>query len=132
MNLGAFEPYALLLKLGLVAVLAGSLFVGGCVYGDRARAAKDQAALLKASGDLATCAASLDAASSRFREIDAATAQAAKDADARTAQAQQSEAQARAGQLVLADRLAELQRQADIDKQTCSIEEARVCGSALH
>lgn len=131
MNLGAFEPYALLLKLGLVAVLAGSLFVGGCVHGQRSQTKQDQAALMKASGDLSNCAASLDAASNRFMEIDAATAHAATEAKARTAQAQQAEQQARAGQQVLAAQLLELQRQADADKQTCSIEEARVCGSAL-
>lgn len=129
--IATLDPYALLIKLGLVAALVGALFVGGCVHGQRGQASKDQAALMKASGDLGNCAASLDAASLRFREIDAATAQAQKDAAQRATQAQQAEQQARAGQQALASQLLELQRQAERDKQTCSIEEARVCGSVL-
>lgn len=127
----ALGPYEILIKVATVGALASALFIGGCVHGKKAQAAKDQAALVKASGELNDCSGSLSAASRRFEEIDAATKLAKQTADQRTKQAQQDEQQAINSQRVLGQQLADLKKQSDEDKKTCSIEEARICGSVL-
>ena len=131
MNLGAFEPYALLLKLGLVAVLAGSLFVGGCVHGERAQAEKDAKKLAAAATALGNARDSLRAAATTFDEISAMTranaAAAAKQVAAGEAQAKQAKAdKARSDK-----RAADLEKQLRDERAGCVDAGRRVCGIPL-
>ena len=125
------SPYALLLKLGLVAVVAGSLFVGGCVHGERAQAAKDQARLSAAATALGNARDSLRAAATTFDEISAMTranaAAAAKQVAAGEAQAKQ----AKADKVRSDKRAADLEQQLRDERTGCVDAGRRVCGIPL-
>ena len=131
MNLGAFEPYALLLKLGLVAVLAGSLCVGGCVHGDKARAAKDAKKLIAAASALGDARDSLRAAATTFDQISAQArinaAAAAKQIKAGKDQAKQAKADKAKAQT----RAAALEQQLQAERAGCVDAGRRICGLPL-
>lgn len=110
--LDPLRPYADLIKMLAVLVLAGALFVTGCQHGSDRRAAKDQATIAKA--DRARAAAEANAAENlraanvcgqllqdvnrqTQASIDAATRQkATADEAARRAEAAAAESQLRA------------------------------------
>lgn len=131
MNLGAFEPYALLLKLGFVAVLAGSLFVGGCVHGERAQAAKGAKQLAAAATALGNARDSLHAAASTFDEISALTRASAAAAAAQLAAGEAQAKQAKAEKARSDRRAADLEKQLRDERVGCVDAGRRVCGIPL-
>ena len=131
MNLGAFQPYALLLKLGLVAVLAGSLFVGGCVHGERAQAAKGAKQLAAAATALGNARDSLRAAASTFDEISALTRADAKAAADKIAAGKDQAKQAKAEKVKSDKRAADLEKRLHDERAGCVDAGRRVCGIPL-
>ena len=131
MNLGAFEPYALLLKLGLVAVLAGSLFVGGCVHGDKARAEKDAKKLTAAASALGDARDSLRAAATTFDDISAQTRANAKAAANKIKAGQDQAKQAKADKAKAQTRAAALEQQLQAERAGCVDAGRRICGLPL-
>ncbi len=131
MNLGAFEPYALLLKLGLVAVLAGSLFVGGCVHGERTQHAEDAKQLAVAATALGNARDSLRAAADTFDRISAMTR---ADAAAAARQIKAGEDQAKQAKAEKANsdkRASDLEKQLRDERAGCVDAGRRVCGIPL-
>lgn len=131
MNLGAFEPYALLLKLGLVAVLAGSLFIGGCVHGDKARAAKDAKKLAAAATALGDARDSLRAAATTFDQISASTRANADAAEKQIALGESLAKQAKADKAKADKRAAALEKQLQAERSGCVDAGRRICGLPL-
>ena len=131
MNLGAFEPYALLLKLGLVAVLAGSLFVGGCVHGDKARAEKDAKKLTAAASALGDARDSLRAAATTFDQISAQTRANADAAAKQIALGETLAKQAKTDKAKAQARVAALEQQLKAERSSCVDAGRRVCGIPL-
>lgn len=131
MNLSAFEPYSLLLKLGLVAVLAGSLFVGGCVHGDKARAAKDAKKLIAAASALGDARDSLRAAATTFDQISALTRANADAAEKQIALGESLAKQAKADKAKADKRTAALEKQLQAERAGCMDAGRRICGLPL-
>ena len=131
MNLGAFEPYALLLKLGLVAVLAGSLFVGGCVHGQRSQQAKNAKQLTAAATALGDARDSLRAAATTFDEISAMTRANADAAEKQIALGETLVKQAKTDKAKAQARVAALEQQLKAERSSCVDAGRRVCGIPL-
>jgi len=134
MNLGAFQPYALLLKLGLVAVLAGSLFVGGCVHGEKQSAAviaKKDAALLKAGNALGDAATSMRGFATTFDEISALTRANARAAEVQLAKGVDAAKKARLEHAAAEKRVSALEQQLWDERAGCVDAGRRVCGIPL-
>lgn len=75
----ALAPYASLLKVALLVMLAVASFVGGCSHGTATQREADRAKLDKAAADLRQASAALKASADALYEVDALT-RAAQDA----------------------------------------------------
>ena len=131
MNLGAFEPYALLLKLGLVAVLAGSLFIGGCVHGQRSQQAKNAKQLTAAASALGDARDSLRAAATTFDEISALTRANARAAAVQLAKGVDAAKKARLEHAAAEKRVSKLEQQLRDERAGCVDAGRAVCGIPL-
>lgn len=134
MRLADFSPNVLAIRLFGWALVASLLVFGGCRWQaklDAGEISEAKAATAKAVENLRTASRALSANAAQFRAITAATDAALKEAEGRRKQAAKAEAEAKQGQQTLRTRLALLQEQAIRDRLVCTVEEARICGSAL-
>lgn len=134
MNLGAFEPYALLLKLGLAAALLGAAFLGGCHVQssrDAAKVAKLQGALQASTRDLGDARDSLRAAATTFDAISAQTRANAKAAADKLHAGEVQAQQAKADQAAAEKRVSKLEQQLRAERAGCVDAGRRVCGIPL-
>lgn len=124
----------LAIKVFVIALILSVTMFGGCRWQARLDAGEVAAALARtatAGENLRTASRALSAAAATFRQIDVtnaanlALAQGQREAALKTAQ------KAEADKLTFAAEITRLQTQAEKDKATCTIEEARICGSPL-
>lgn len=130
----AIAPYASLLKWGLIALLAGGLFIGGCQHGKSRQYAKDQKAIEAADGRANAAAMQASILAETLRGIDDETAQreaqAKADAQRAAAAAQRAEQAAKAARAELAAIEADIAK-AKRNPDCRQALEARAC-AALH
>ena len=134
MNLGAFEPYSLLLKLGFGAVLLAVAFLGGCHVQsgrDAAKVLKLQGALQASARDLGDARDSLRAAATTFDQISALTRANADAAEKQIALGESLAKQAKADKAKADKRTAALEKQLQAERSGCVDAGRRVCGIPL-
>lgn len=134
MKLADLNPNVMAIKAAAVLLVLAMTLFGGCRWQaklDAGEIAEAKAATAKAGENLRIASQALSAFAGKFREIDAANAASIALAQGQRKAALDAAAKAEDDKLVFARTIARLQSEAAKDKQTCSIEEARICGSPL-
>lgn len=123
--------WGLLAGLALLVGIAGSLYAWGRHDGREVQRKEDARELERKSSALITAAGALSAASSKFREIDAATKDSREQGERVKAEASKAAREAERQRDALAARLDQINRADKQEKTTCTQAQARVCGSPL-
>ena len=134
MNLGAFEPYALMLKLAAAAGLLAVAFLGGCHVQsgrDAGKVLKLQGALQASARDLGDARDSLRAAATTFDQISASTRANADAAEKQIALGESLAKQAKADKAKADKRAAALEKQLQAERSGCVDAGRRICGLPL-
>lgn len=124
----------LAIKVFVIALILSVTMFGGCRWQaklDAGAIVEAKAETAKAKDALRIAANALRADAGRFRDIDEANAANIAIAEGQREAALKSAQQAEADKLAFASQISRLQTQAAKDKKTCTIEEARICGSPL-
>lgn len=125
------NPYGLLLKTAAVCAVLFAAFGVGCRHGVKTQAARDAKAIAFKDDHLRAASRALSANARTFRAMDRVALANKKIAEAQWDQARKDDKEAVRVRGMLEQRIREIADEAEREKFTCSIAEARICGTPL-